>query len=148
MKWVKLQQSGDVPIDRSSHTLTAVGDKLYLFSGEHEARIAVDNDVYRYDPKAGVWGRLKTQGNGPTPRIACTAAAVGSQIWVFAGRDSVEMGEGAFDDLYRCVMQGCSCLKRNHVEQQQLPCISYHFWRHGIAIDLGALTFHSSIDTV
>ena len=33
MRWEKLEQRGEVPEPRSSHSLTAVGDMLYLFGG-------------------------------------------------------------------------------------------------------------------
>ena len=40
MKWTRLEQSGNLPLARSSHSITAVGGKCYLFGGEHEPRQA------------------------------------------------------------------------------------------------------------
>ena len=40
MKWTRLEQNGDLPLARSSHSITAVGGKCYLFGGEHEPRQA------------------------------------------------------------------------------------------------------------
>lgn len=38
MKWERLAQGGDVPLARSSHTITVVEGKCYVVGGEHEPR--------------------------------------------------------------------------------------------------------------
>ncbi len=49
MKWKKLDQGGVLPVERSSHVVTVVGDKLYLWGGEHEPREPLDSQIHGYD---------------------------------------------------------------------------------------------------
>eukprot|EP00877_Chromochloris_zofingiensis_P006588 jgi/Chrzof1/2182/Cz11g05080.t1 len=100
MKWVTLLQQGLLPGPRSSHALTSVGGLIYLFGGEVQPRIPVPNDVHSYDISEGVWTKLLTTGEAPSPRIACTAAAVGTHLYIYGGRTGVDMGEGADDHLW------------------------------------------------
>ncbi|MEW5318732.1 MAG: hypothetical protein WDW38_009927 [Sanguina aurantia] len=50
------------------------------------------------------WALLHCQvtagGLPPVPRVAHTAAAVGTSIYIFGGRTGMEMGDGAMDDLW------------------------------------------------
>ncbi len=59
---------------------------LYLFGGEVQPRVPVSNDIYMYDVTSGVWSKLQTTGEAPCARIAATACAVGTDIYVFGGR--------------------------------------------------------------
>lgn len=44
---------------RSSHTITAVGDTIYLFGGEHAPRVPIGSDVYAYSLQERVWRKLQ-----------------------------------------------------------------------------------------
>ena len=69
MRWEKLEQHGAVPEPRSSHSLTWVDGKLYVFGGEHDPRVPVGSDVFAYDLATATWERL--QGvTGEAPRCA------------------------------------------------------------------------------
>lgn len=63
MKWRQLPQSGDVPLARSSHTVTAVGGKLYLWGGEHKPREPIDSQLHVYDMETGAWTRPEVRAD-------------------------------------------------------------------------------------
>ncbi|KAG2440042.1 hypothetical protein HXX76_004157 [Chlamydomonas incerta] len=100
VKWTRLPQAGAVPIDRSSHSITVIGDKVYLFGGEHDPRVPVGNELYEYDMATGTWRVVEAKGDAPPPRVAHAAAAVGNMLYVFGGRNGLEMGEGASNQLH------------------------------------------------
>jgi N-acetylneuraminic acid mutarotase len=57
--------------------LTAIDNHLYLFGGEHDPRIPIDNDIWQFNIADNHWKRLVVnRGERPTPRLAHTAAAV------------------------------------------------------------------------
>lgn len=89
-----------MPVERSSHSITAVGDKLFLFGGEHDPRVPIGSDVFVYDLGNSTWSVLQTSGTPPSPRVAHAAAAIGSNLWFYGGRRGVAMGEGALGDLF------------------------------------------------
>lgn len=63
MKWVALPSQGDVPAARSSHSITAISDKLYLWGGEQAPRVPITPpDVYCYDLEERSWRRLEVGG--------------------------------------------------------------------------------------
>ncbi|KAG2454804.1 hypothetical protein HYH02_000636 [Chlamydomonas schloesseri] len=99
-KWTKLAQAGSVPIDRSSHSITVIDNKVYLFGGEHDPRVPVGNELYEYDMATGTWRVVEVKGEAPPPRVAHAAAAVGSTLYVFGGRDGRDVGEGASNQLH------------------------------------------------
>jgi N-acetylneuraminic acid mutarotase len=43
---------------------------------------------------------VQTTGTLPSERIAHSAAAIGSKLYVFGGRSGVDIGEGSLNDLY------------------------------------------------
>ncbi len=47
---------------RSSHTITAVGDTIYLFGGEHAPRVPIGSDVHAYNLQERVWRKLQVCG--------------------------------------------------------------------------------------
>lgn len=44
---------------RSSHSLTAVGDALYMWGGEHAPRLPIGTDMYAYDLREHAWRKLQ-----------------------------------------------------------------------------------------
>jgi Galactose oxidase, central domain len=80
MEWRALEQKGDGPGPRSSHTLVATDDALYVFGGELEPRVPVDNVLYKYSLASSSWEQVQASGTAPSARNAPTAALVGSTI--------------------------------------------------------------------
>ncbi len=57
--------------------MTAIDNYLYLFGGEHDPRVPIDNEVWRFNVADNHWKRLVVdQGERPTPRLGHGAAAV------------------------------------------------------------------------
>ena len=92
---------GAPSLPRSSHSLTCVGNRAYIFGGEVEPRKPVDNaihvlalpsaelqdtDYVEVPAKPEVEG-----GDVPAPRVGHAAAAVGSCIYIFGGRGGTDM---------------------------------------------------------
>jgi hypothetical protein len=91
------------PLSRSSHSVSAIGNKVYCIGGEHEARIPIDMVVYELDMDSNPisWKAVHTEGdNAPSPRIAHGQAVIGNCVWIFGGRNGVQIGEGPRNDLY------------------------------------------------
>ena len=95
MKWGgAANQSGDVPLPRSGHTLTAVGKgTLYMFGGlTKEKPAGPTNDVYRLqlEKTSNVWSKVNVKGGmQPLARWHHTATFDGVEsIWVFGGYTS------------------------------------------------------------
>lgn len=89
------------PIPRSSHSLSVIKGRAYIFGGEERPREPVDNAVhvltipgstveeadYRLVPAQA----SSDGGEIPSPRVGHTAAVVGDRIYVFGGRGGKEM---------------------------------------------------------
>eukprot|EP00775_Hariotina_reticulata_P003513 gene3513-3783_t len=130
MAWKKLEQAGAVPGPRSSHAICCIGDDVYMFGGELQARVPVDDGLYKGSLSSGVWSKLHAaEGTSPGPRVAATMVAVGNKIYLFGGRTGIDMGEGAQSDLF--VFDTCT-LTWTPLPQQQddlaaaPPPRSYH----------------------
>eukprot|EP00249_Psilotum_nudum_P015927 c25581_g1_i1 orf=300-908(-) len=75
------------PKPRSSHAMAIVGNNAYVFGGEFEPRVPIDNILYVFDLETRTWSIAETKGDIPMPRIGVTMVAVDEIIYVFAGRD-------------------------------------------------------------
>ncbi|XAR55251.1 hypothetical protein NMG60_11035276 [Bertholletia excelsa] len=87
-KWIKLELKGTGPGARSSHAITVVGQKAYVFGGEFRPRVPVDNALYVFDLNDLTWSVAEASGDVPPPRVGVTMAAVGDTLYVFGGRDA------------------------------------------------------------
>ena len=47
--WVEVKGAAGVPSTRSSHGISVIGNRVYLYGGEHEARTPIDSKVYIFD---------------------------------------------------------------------------------------------------
>lgn len=100
-RWARLAAAGDLPCARSSHGLSAIAGKAYLFGGEEKARHAIDSAVHKLDPKdGGHWTRLEPEGAAPSPRIGHAQCSTRDSLLVFGGRTGVALGEGDLNDLW------------------------------------------------
>ena len=103
------------PLPRSSHGLSIIqnGSLLVLYGGENIARTPIQ------DPTQVLWLAKKTMGQDcwqwivptttttgtgssstPPSRVAHAQAAVGNSIYIFGGRNGIEMGENAMNDMW------------------------------------------------
>ena len=111
----------DDPGPRCGHTLTCVpadggGQRLIIFGGATALegdgpsgstsgiRLAgATSDVHSFDVRSGVWTKLDPTGEGPSPRAAHSAAAVGNMVVVQGGIGPSGL---ASEDLHVLDLQG------------------------------------------
>jgi N-acetylneuraminic acid mutarotase len=89
------------PCARSSHGLSAIAGKAYLFGGEAKARQAIDSVVHCLDVTKG-WKTLEVgAGKVPPPRVGHAQCTMRNEVlMVFGGRTCEKMGEGNLNDLW------------------------------------------------
>ncbi|MCJ1306607.1 hypothetical protein MMC25_000250 [Agyrium rufum] len=89
------------PLPRSSHSLSVIEGRAFVFGGEIKARQPVENDVHIYTfPLSGVdeadYEAVKVQpsspdGEVPSARVGHTSVTGGSRIYVFGGRGGPDL---------------------------------------------------------
>jgi dynein heavy chain len=86
------------PEPRGAHSATLIGDRMYVFGGYGGDGYASRdfNDLHVLDCYSWEWIALETTGDVPPPRSGHQAVAVGTDLYVFGGWNSVE----EFDDMY------------------------------------------------
>jgi hypothetical protein len=77
-----------------AHTVTVVGERLFVFGG-CDARVCF-HDLYIFDADTMYWSRPQTRGDLPRNCRAHSATLVGRQLFVFGGGD----GPNYFNHLY------------------------------------------------
>ncbi|MCJ1367272.1 hypothetical protein MMC16_006404 [Acarospora aff. strigata] len=91
----------DKPLPRSSHSLSIIKGRAYIFGGEIRPREPVDNVMHIYTlPSSGVTEAdyqdipAKASDGGeevPAPRVGHTASVVEDRIYIFGGRGGKDM---------------------------------------------------------
>lgn len=101
-RWTNIQAEGDSPVTRSSHgvSFNPEDGHLYLWGGEHEARHAIDSKLWRWSPETKAWGEVETKGDAPEPRVAHGQAILNNTLYVFGGRQGVDVGDGDLNDFW------------------------------------------------
>ncbi|KAM3571606.1 hypothetical protein VYU27_006374 [Nannochloropsis oceanica] len=104
-----LPQTATTPVHltRSSHAISYVAatNTIYLYGGENQPRIPVDNVLYSFslsDPAAG-WAPVNLASSSsvcPPERIAPGMVAMDKTLYVMGGRQGITMDEGPLDDLW------------------------------------------------
>ena len=99
-RWTKLSLR-NAPCARSSHKLSAIAGKAYLFGGEAIARNSIDSTLHvcTDDGDSWKWQALLPE-SAPPARVGHAQAVLGSKLYVFGGRAGVEMGESELGDLW------------------------------------------------
>lgn len=91
------------PLERSSHEISYIdiNNKIFLFGGENIPRNPIDegNNVYILDIENKKWDCIATNGSPPI-RLAHGQCVIDNKVYIFGGRQGVQMGEGALSDLY------------------------------------------------
>mmetsp|Transcript_25586 Transcript_25586/g.67038 ORF Transcript_25586/g.67038 Transcript_25586/m.67038 type:complete len:343 (-) Transcript_25586:164-1192(-) len=89
------------PGRRSSLGVSVVSHTAYLFGGEYEARVPVDNAVFAAPITGGEWCEVKVpEMPRPVPRIAHGQASHPHGFFVFGGRQGIKMDEAPLNDLW------------------------------------------------
>lgn len=96
--WTRISTGTLLP--RSSHSLSVVGVRAYLFGGEERPREPVANDMHIITlPSSGADADYKVisaspsaeGGEVPEPRVGHTANTIGDRVYVFGGRGGKAM---------------------------------------------------------
>ncbi|KAI9048388.1 hypothetical protein LZ554_007224 [Drepanopeziza brunnea f. sp. 'monogermtubi'] len=97
-KWERINST---PLPRSSHTLSVIAGRAYVFGGEINPREPVDNDMHiitlpydalsSADYKSVPAKAEMAGGEVPEKRVGHTAAVIGERIFVWGGRGGKEM---------------------------------------------------------
>ncbi|KAM4706742.1 uncharacterized protein O3C94_000288 [Discoglossus pictus] len=82
LTWEKLKTNGTAP-QTLSHSLTAVGDNIFVFGGIHHGRVL--DDLFMFNTVSENWVPVKTSGAIPDARAGHVFATVGQQIYMFGG---------------------------------------------------------------
>eukprot|EP00041_Stephanoeca_diplocostata_P014199 m.255604 g.255604 ORF g.255604 m.255604 type:complete len:371 (+) comp19622_c0_seq2:17-1129(+) len=113
--WVQIREdvgdsasdsANDGPGVRSSHKISILSGTVYLFGGEKVARVPVDNDMWKLTLGSEAlsqsqWERCDVQGATKPPlRIAHSQCVIGSDIYIFGGRQGITMGESPLNDCF------------------------------------------------
>ena len=103
--WQRLVTS--VPLPRSSHSLSVIKGRAYMFGGEEKSRQPVDNDMHELTlPSSTVhdvdYKTISAQastenGHVPPARVGHSAATINDRIYVFGGRGGSAMDALAED---------------------------------------------------
>jgi len=90
LTWTNLTHSvgGIRPTHRSGHTLTSIGNKLYLFGGgvwnETNGWVEKYNDIHMFDTRTNSWSKPSCTGDIDTSTFSISFA-VGRFLFVFGG---------------------------------------------------------------
>ncbi|KAL4940084.1 hypothetical protein BDV06DRAFT_230600 [Aspergillus oleicola] len=92
--WKKLLS--DESIQRSSQTLSVVGNNAYIYGGELRPREPVDSAVYRIpvnqgDVSSTAITTVTHLANTPQPRVGAASTTVNGKIFIFSGRGGTAM---------------------------------------------------------
>ena len=102
MIWKRLEQSGEAPSPRSSHTACALqsGEIIVVFGGENAPRTPVGNSTHVYRTDSNSWVTLFPLNKTPSDRLGHAAACVsGREMLLHGGRSQVSEAS-TMDDLY------------------------------------------------
>lgn len=78
-------------LQRSSHNVSVVDGKAYVFGGELVPREPRDNKIFSISPNASTCSQVAVSGSAPTPRVGSASAVVGGKIYFFSGRGGIAM---------------------------------------------------------
>ena len=91
----------NIQLPRSSHSLSIIKSKAYVFGGEQQPREPVDNHVHVFTLPSSEHDTVDYQtipsqptadgGGVPSPRVGHTASVVDDRIYVFGGRGGSAM---------------------------------------------------------
>jgi len=82
LRWTLLETKGPSPPERYAHTMTAIGNKIYIFGGYTGN---YDYELYTFNTELLLWETPKIKGNPPVGRAFHSFAVVNQKIYYFGG---------------------------------------------------------------
>lgn len=108
--WSYPRTTGNPPIPRTNHAVTAIGSKMYLFGGNDTTRAPTDEfkhgtygDFLAFDTETLHWSEPETTGTPPCPRSGHHMLAIGTKLYLFGGglwNDKNKMWLERYNDMY------------------------------------------------
>lgn len=103
-RWFRIVAKGDVPSPRGGHTLTSVGDSLFMFGGQTAQ--GPSDELFMYSILENRWSRIELSGDfwNPTPRSGHSVCYLqhDSRLALFGGHD----GETQLNDFCTYDLRG------------------------------------------
>jgi len=123
LSWTKLDAtSGIIPDGRSSHSVSVIESKVYIYGGEDTPRHVFDGQVHVFDLTERSWNAHSGSGELPSLRLGQTAVAVQNKLWIIGGRNS---NKEDMNDVYTFDINDFTWTKIN-TTGDVLPICSYH----------------------
>eukprot|EP01087_Luapelamoeba_hula_P009092 TRINITY_DN2324_c0_g1_i1.p1 TRINITY_DN2324_c0_g1~~TRINITY_DN2324_c0_g1_i1.p1 ORF type:complete len:1317 (-),score=271.09 TRINITY_DN2324_c0_g1_i1:27-3917(-) len=91
--WSEVQQRGNIPVGRQSHTAIGYQNRLFIFGGETHKGPVADMQIFCYNDRT--WITPEIYGSAPIARYGHTASAIGSNMIIFGGSSP----RGYLDDV-------------------------------------------------
>lgn len=85
MHWITPLVGGAAPWERSGHTASVIGGRVFIFGGFSYAGGEWLNDTHIFNTGSLKWRRATTTGAPPSGRNYHTASVVGKRIFIFGG---------------------------------------------------------------
>ena len=97
IQWTEIKPSADpkygIPLPRSSHGVSTIADRIYVYGGENVARTPLEDDqslwcAYKNTSSEWAWKlvNLSADASRPSKRLGHAQCATESKIYVFGGR--------------------------------------------------------------
>ncbi|CAG8586834.1 10762_t:CDS:10 [Funneliformis mosseae] len=83
-RWEFIVPLNDPPVGRTSHTMCAYNNKLYVFGGTDGEKY--HSDTWCYDPQTNKWNELACIGYIPSPRENHRVAIIEDIMYIFGGK--------------------------------------------------------------
>ena len=99
-RFTPLARLAEAPCPRSSHGVSAINKRLYVFGGESTARTPIDSSCHVLDVEQQTWHCVSGGSCSPPPRVGHAQAVVGTSLLIFGGRTGVQMGEQPLNDMW------------------------------------------------
>lgn len=93
--WHNVQCSGELPQPRYGHSVTLVGNRMFLFGGKGAATLF--RDIFFLDLEEWAWVPVSSTSQGPSPRLNHASLLVGRKMVIHGGWDG---GKRCLDDLW------------------------------------------------
>jgi len=91
------QQPTDHPGLRLAHSLSIIGNSIYLFGGR-DGNATELGDLFRFDLEKKIWQRINDAvGDIPSPRSYHVSTAIGTHLYIFGGCTK----DGRSNDLFQ-----------------------------------------------
>ena len=89
-----ISPSYDMPAGRSYHSITAIGNKLYMFGG-HDGDKALD-ELWSFDVDNEHWEYIEIKGIKPSRRLGHAATSHGTNLLIWGGKN----GNLLYNDMF------------------------------------------------